>query len=839
MRILVLLLLALSSLVHTAQAQPLRASTYESLVVAAAQARAEHDYYNALDLYEQAFEMQSEDSLVHVIADLHFRLRDYRRAVRWYERLYRLDDSGTYDSLRLRFGRLLKMNEEYPEAIDELGRYLRTAPSEPIKTLAENELLGAQMALEMPGNPRGALLELADRRINSSFSEYAPVMTRNGEALYFGGFDTNEIILVDDDDAESYARIFVARRDEDRWERPEALGNEINRPGFHVANLALTEDNNTMYFTRAQLEGNVVISSEIFYSVGGDDSWGPAREVEGINGAYLAKHPAPGELLGRQVLFFVSDMDGGEGGLDIYYAPRTGEGTFGTPVNLGPVINTAGDEVTPFYRDGRLYFSSNGHPGLGGLDIFSSDWDGQRWSEPVNLGKAFNTNVDEQFFSLDAEGYHGTLTSNRPEGRSLHGQTCCDDIYLFEIPRLYADLVVGVFTADRQPLMGATVSVIPMQNNRPGPADQQSKAEGNRFDFGLELEMPYLIVAEREGYYPDTAALNTAGLAESRTFEERFYLEPRPAVATQPLYDTIRLEEPIVLQNILYDFDSDRIRDESESDLEVVYELMTEYDSMRIELRSHTDYRGDAAYNQDLSQRRAESARRWLIRRGIPRARMEATGYGKEVPYTVKPRDAAEHPFLAAGDLLTRGFIDSLPNVEQREIAHELNRRTEFQIIEGPTTIVIENTRLRRRENEPRQRPDRRLLPQDDSLLIHRLSSLHGKGVTKGVPIMQFEERQVDFGSLKQGDIRRHTFRFVNRGDTPLRIALVSACDCTTVDYSSLPVKPGGSGQLEVAFDSSTKSEGETISLDIILENTVPGSGEPIVETLEYRFSIE
>ncbi len=837
MRITSLLLLVLFYGPRLAQGQPLRASTYESLVEVAEEAMEAQDYYNALDLYEQAYEKRNEEEIVPVIADLHFKLRDYRRAVRWYERLYRLDDNGNYDAYRLRYGRLLKMNGNYPQAIEVLEEFIRDTPAGPEKNLAENELIGAQLALDLPGNPKGATLEQADRRINTSFSEYSPIMTRNGEALYYSGFDTNEIVYVDDDSPENYARIFVARKDEDRWERPDALGTEINRPGFHVGNVALTEDNNTMYFTRMQLQGNVPNYSKIYYSVGGDGNWGPAEEVAGVNGDYLAKHPAPGELFGRQVLFFVSDMEGGFGGFDIYYAPRTGEGVFGMPVNLGPLINTPGDEETPFYRDGRLYFSSTGLPGMGGFDIFSSDWDGQRWSDPVNLGKAFNTSVDERFFSLDAEGYHGAMTSNREEGRSVHGQTCCDDIYLFEIPRLYADLVVGVFTENRRELFGATVTLIPMQNNRPGIAERQTKEEGNRYDFGLELDMPYMIIAEREGFYPDTLTLTTEGITESETFERRFYLSPTPQVE-EPLYDTLSIEEPIVLENINYDLDSDRIRPEAEPDLELVYELMTEHDSMVIELRSHTDYRGDDPYNLDLSQRRSESARRWLMRRGLARARMEARGYGETVPYTVKPRDAAAHPFLQAGDVLTPSYIDSLPNTEQQEVAHELNRRTEFQIIQGPTTIVIERQRLRRRENQPRQQPDRRSQIGDDTLRVHRLSSLYGKGVLSGVPIMQFEEREVDFGAVRQGEKRSHTYSFVNRGDTPLKIALVSACECTHVEYSTARVDPGESGSLTVTFDSKDKEEAETISLDIFLENKMPGTEEPIIETLEYSFTI-
>ena len=285
---------------------------------------------------------------------------------------------------------------------------------------------------------------------------------------------------------------------------------------------------------------------------------------------------------------------------------------YGDPVNLGPTINTADDEVTPWWHDGTLYFSSKGHPGIGGHDIFYSLWNGSEWAAPVNMGKTYNRGVDDISFRLDKEGYNGYLVSNRPEGRSVKSKTCCDDIYSFSIARLYADLVVGLFDENRKPLLEGTVTLIPMIED----ADRDSKVAGraNRFDFGLDLDVPYMVVASKEGYFPDSMTFNTNGLEESKTFQHRFYLKEKEK---EPEFITVVTKEPIRLENILYDFDDDRIRDEAETDLNVLKELMDEYPELKIELRSHTDARGKVAYNNDLSQRRAESARRWLIRNGI------------------------------------------------------------------------------------------------------------------------------------------------------------------------------------------------------------------------------
>ena len=480
---------------------------------------------------------------------------------------------------------------------------------------------------------------------------------------------------------------------------------------------------------------------------------------------------------------------------------------------------------------------------MGGYDLFYSVWDGTKWSDPANMGKGFNTHVDDKALFMSEDGYTGFLTSNREGGRSTHGKTCCDDIYSFAIAKLYADLVAGVFDEKKQVLKGATVELVQVVNDQRGKADAKTNDNGNRFDFGLELENAYMLVASKEGYFPDSVTFNTVGLEESKTYQERFFLKAKPVPPPEPEYDTITIEEAFVLENILYDFDSDRIKEEAESDLQVVFELMNEYPNMKIELSSHTDYRGDDAYNEDLSQRRAESARRWLIRKGIPRNRIEAKGYGENKPQTVSNKTAFRHELLDEGDLLTKGYIDSLSDNTAMEAAHDLNRRTEFKIIEGPTSITIKRTRLKKNNKKPA--PRRNALPKrttsknaTDTLKINRLSSLYGKNINKGVPIMRFKERMVDFGKVPKGEKRYHIFEFTNEGDTDLIIANHIACECTTVDYSLRPVKPGETGEIDVTFDSTEKDGEEIITFDLFLENTIPGTPEPIIEKLQYKFEV-
>lgn len=839
-------------------AQPIGTSSYETMIELAEAAMENRDYNRALEQYELAYEEREDDSLIPLLAELNYQLRDYRQAERWYKRLLRRDTENEFIEERYKYGRILKMQGKYDEAMQEFQQYLTAGGDAEKKRLAQLELAGAELGMSLPGNAQGVAVEALDRRkINTPVSQYTPALSPSGRTLYFASWVGKEVIEMDDeDDPEKFARIYQSQitveenrdgEEEVEYEDPEPLGVEINRPGYHSANVSLSPDGRRMYFNRILLTGNVPSEAKIYLSEGGDDSWKSANEVVGVNGDYLALQPAVGELYGKEVLFFVSNMDGGEGGLDIYYATYQGEGVYGDPVNLGPSINTSADEMTPYWFDGTLYFSSDGYPSLGGQDVFYAVWNGTEWSEPNNMGKAYNTEADEISFRLYDEGYQGYFTSNRPEGRSVRGKTCCDDIYTFAIARQYVDLVVGVFNEideeqkmpKRGPLKGATVQLID-DGVAAGAEGTQSLTmnSGNRFDFGLNFERSYTVIASHPDFFPDTVTFTTTGVVDSKTFEERFFLKPR---AKEPEYVTVILEEPIVMENILYPFDSDKITEQAEIDLTTIYELMIEHADMKVELGSHTDSQGEDNYNQDLSQRRAESARRWLMRKGIDRGRIVAQGYGETAPQVVTEKAAAKFPFLSVGDILTEEFILALPEESQQEDAYQLNRRTEFKILEGPTSIEIKTTRLKKQDENDRGSNIGARDQQNDPVKISHMSTLRGQTNLKNVPIMQFQERTKNIGSVKKGEKRSFSYTFTNEGDTDLIIDLISACDCTSTNQDDLVgkrFKPGMSGTIDVVFDSTEKDEDETIDIDIYLRNN-DNQGNPIVEMLNYSFGLK
>lgn len=838
-------------------AQPLNKESYEVMLELAKEYYEMGDYYSALEKYEEAYEERKDNSLNITMAELQYELRDYVKAERLFRRLIERSKDNEYAAYKFQYGRVLKMNEKYSQAITILKEFVAETTDETLKELAQNEIAGAEMAEILPANNKGVSVNNLGRSINIPLSEYSPAMGNDGK-LYFAGLDRDQkdAIEVGESDAH-YSKIFTSTKSDRGWGEGVELDEKINRPGFNTNNVSFSEDGNTMYFTRSLLKGNNLSESKIFMSQRDGASWAGAKEVSGINGEYIATHPAVGELFGKEVLFFTTDMEGGEGGMDIFYATNKGGGVYGDPVSLGPKINTPGDEMTPYYYDGTLFFSSTGHPGIGGADIFYSTWDGSRWSEPKNMGKGYNTSVDDLYFRMYNEGYSGFLTSNRPGGRSAKGKTCCDDILGFEIPKMYADLVVGVFAENKQPVLGATVILKETTSATDAVPETQTNAKSNRFDYGLSLEKPYMIVVSADGYFPDSLTFNTVGLKETKTFQNNFFLKPKPV---EPEFITIVEETPIVMENILYPFDKDIITEQAEIDLQFIYDLLIKYPEMKIELRSHTDARGEDAYNIDLSQRRTESARRWLVRKGIDRERIEAKGYGETVPQTVTAKVAATYDYLKEGDVLTETYINALPTEEMKEVAHGLNRRTEFQITAGPTSIIIETKSLKKQESDavkeekaitpgtgtekkktqkkPTKSRNTLIVEQNHDPIISTMSSLYGKKVTKNVPIMTFENRVLDLGKVKRGEKRHFSYTFVNKGDTALKISLISACDCTTTDYPVRTIKPGESGEIKVTFDSTEKEESEVIDVDIYLENTLPGTEEPIVEMLQYKYEL-
>jgi peptidoglycan-associated lipoprotein len=656
------------------QAQPLSSYTPEIMLKVANEKLAENDYYNALEWFQKTYKEKKDRSVAHQIAQLQYLLRDFAAAESWYKRVAERDKANEYPMARLYYAKCLKYNGKYDQAADEYAKFIADTKDTTAKKLATIELDGAKMANALKGTP-GFALANAGKGINSSFTEGSPIAV--GNELYFSAIRGNKVIVLDGKEGDYFSKIYSSQlTPEGKWSEAKPLGANINRAGYHSGNVTFSKDGNIMYFTRVLLRGNTIAESKLYYSTRAATGWQPAEECKGINGDFIVKHPTIGAIFGKPAMFFVSNMPGTLGVSDIFYANMIDDTHFDRPVNLGKDINTLGEEQTPYFVDGTLFFSSDGWVGLGGLDIFKSTWNGSNWSAPQNLGKGYNTSVDDFYFTTSADGKQSFLVSNRPGGNSVKSKTCCDDIYAVRIEDLKFDLSALTF-ANKKNLNGATVTLYEVVGTTQGKSAKQINDEGHEFDFPLEKEKFYMVIGEKSGYKSDTLTFNTVGLEKSAIIEQKLTLLELPKAKptdpsvpakprTETVEETVTLNQAIRLNNIYYDYDDDKVLLEAEKDLNMILDLMNQYPDMTIELSSHTDSRGKDDYNKKLSQRRADSAKRWLLSKGVSVTRVKAVGQGEKL------------------------ILNKCTNgVECTEEEHRFNRRTEFKILSGPTSIKI------------------------------------------------------------------------------------------------------------------------------------------------------
>ena len=663
-----------------AKAQPLNRSTPEANRKSAEEAEAANNPYEALELYDKVYDETKDKTVAVKIARLEYDLRDYQQAERAFGRLVLRDRKNEMTELKYWYAMSMKYNGKYAEALDMFNQYISDPAADPgLAQASKREIAGCELGKKAK-QPDNLIVNNIGKKANSPQTESSP--SYSGGELYYTSLKGKEVVVIDGKEGDWYSKVYTAAKSGAEYGDPTPLGQQINREGWHQGNVSVTPDGRTMYFTRVQFAegGQSIGESKIYYSIKGSDGWGAANEVTGVNGDYIAKHPCEGELFGEKVLFFAANMPGGKGGFDIYYAPKKTDGVFGLPVNLGDVINTAGEEASPFYQDGKLYFSSNGFPSIGGMDVYESQWNGSVWSTPKMLPLGINSSVDDQFYTRMPDGMSGFLVSNRPGPNNLKSKTCCDDIYAWEIERVKVDLTARTFRFKRkgekenQPLTGCTVHVYDVTEKNPARVEEKSNAAANDFGFSLLPDKSYQLIATRDGYVPDTLGFNTVGVKKSASIEKKLTLR---LLRREPEYDTIRINEPIRLSNIYYDFDKWDIRPDAEPDLQNLTDLLKKYPDMKIELSSHTDSRGSSKHNEELSQKRAESAKAWIVAKGVPADRIVAKGYGE-----------------------TKLLNECADGVECTEEQHQLNRRTKFKILSGPTSIVIERVEKREPGNK-------------------------------------------------------------------------------------------------------------------------------------------
>lgn len=561
---------------------------------------------------------------------------------------YGYPDSTTF----LYLGQSLQQEGKYAPAMDAYNEYLVWKPQ---SRLAKEGIDGCRAAVAAKGGKKTRYVVKQAKFFNSRRADFAPMyLDKSLDQLYFTttnekvtGTQKSEITGMKKGD------IWFSKKDEQgKWQKPEPAGGELNTDADEGI-ISFSPDGQTMYLTKALRSPTSDTSVEIYTSRRSDATWSAPQKFEIINDTISAVgHPAVSP--DGKYLYFSSDMPGGYGGKDIWrIAINERKGSL---ENLGPQINTEGDEMFPYVRtDSLLYFSSNGHPGFGGLDIYRAQLDktGSRWSV-YNMGQPMNSSFDD-FGITFGEGESGFFSSNRGDGRGY------DHIYSFELPEIKVTISGWVVDKDDEPVPKAVIRIV----GDDGSNQKEVARDDGSFSFKLERGVKYVMMAGAKGY------LNVKQEFESSMDEEDADYGVDFVLAA--------IYKPQVVENIFYDFDKASLRPESKKALDEMAQMLRDNPNVSIEMGSHTDRVGTAEYNEALSMRRAGSVVDYLISQGIPKSRLTFKGYGKTVPKTVTKRINKLYPQFPEGTVLSEEFIETL-SPEDREAADQINRRTEFQV---------------------------------------------------------------------------------------------------------------------------------------------------------------
>ncbi len=615
------------------------------------------EYYEAAAIYRRVYTKTSPKKrdlrgyIAFRMAECNRLINSTAKAVSGYMNALRYDypDSILY----LRLGQMQQKNGRYADAIKNYDAYLQYDPT---SVLAFNGVEGSQKALEWKANPTRYVVKRMDK-FNSRRGEFSPMLLGpDYDQLYFASSRSKDkdqkISAITGQNNNNF---YVIKKDEQgNWLQPEELEDEVNTE-FDEGTPSFTPDGNTMYYTYCTQAPEGDRTAEIYMSSRSSAKWGKGTKVEILKDSVTAlAHPSVSPD-GRW-LYFVSDAVGGQGGKDIFRARINGN-DFGPMENLGPEINTPGDEVFPYVRDSvTLYFASNGHPGMGGLDIFRATLDSTEHWHVENMRSPINSNGDD--FGITFEGVHerGFFSSNRNDARGY------DHLYSFELPVITVKIEGIVFDVDEVPIEGATVRIV----GRDGLNAKVLTMKNGEYEVELERDIRYVMMASARGFLNQNFELKTGAEEKNETYIVDFYLSP--------------ITKPVVIENIFYDFDKATLRPESKAALDEMIKMLNDNPNVTIELGAHTDRKGTDKYNEGLAQRRAQSVVDYLIAGGIAPDRLEAKGYGESVPKVINKKMAREHDFLHEGDTLSAPFIEKL-TPEQQEIADQINRRTEFKVL--------------------------------------------------------------------------------------------------------------------------------------------------------------
>lgn len=649
------------------------------------------EYYDAANHFKKAYsqipvkDRAKRGEIALKIARANERINATPKAIAAYRNAIRYKQASLADHLAL--GRQLLRNADYKDAAEEFKLVLDSLPGD---ILAKNGLYSAEHAPQWKKQGSRYTVKRMDV-FNSHRDDYSPVLGGDSfDELYFTS--TRNDAIGDELSGITGAKpgdIFISRKDEKGgWRKPEVANGGINT-AYDEGACCLSPDQREMYLTQCVTDPAYPRYAQIIVSNRSDAAWSKGTEIKLTNDT-LSSFAHPAISPDGQWLYFTSDMPGGKGGLDIWRVRITAAG-FGGVENLGEPINTPGNEEFPTFRpNGDLYFSSDGHPGLGGLDIFIAKTDKQGHVQLIHPGYPLNSNADD--FGMTFEGPHnrGFFSSNRNDGRGW------DHIYSFENPEIIQSIKGWVYEMGGYELPAAQVYLV--GNDRTNKR-LSVKGDGS-FTYVIQPHVDYILLATCKGYLNHEEELRVDTVSSSKEYTLQFPLASITA--------------PVLIDNIFYDLDKATLRPESAKALDELVKLLNENPHITIELAAHCDYRGSGEYNKRLSQRRAESVVNYLIGHGIPADRLTPKGYGKERPKTITKKLAEKYTWLKEGDVLTEPFIQTLDR-EKQEICNQLNRRTEFSVLRTTYHLFDEKGKLR---EQPKPKKEEKTEPDNDVFIV-------------------------------------------------------------------------------------------------------------------------
>ena len=617
------------------------------------------EYFDAANEYKQAYQKTPPKNrerralIASKMAFCYDKSLQTGKAVAAYRNVIRYKQANMEEHLAL--ARQLMKEGSYAAAEAEFKLVLDSLPD---NTLAKEGLIAAKNAPQTKEAGSRYTVKKMDI-FNSRRADYSPMLFGDAyDQLYFTS--TRNEAMGDELSGITGTKagdLFYSQKDDKgKWSKPEAVNGGVNT-NYDEGTCCFSPDGREMYLTQCATSPSFPRYAQIVKSDRSDAAWGKATPIT-LTGDTLSSFAHPAISPDGQWLYFTSDMPGGKGGLDIWRVRITPAG-FGGVENLGEPVNTAGDEEFPTFRtNGDLYFSSNGHPGLGGLDIFIAKVGKDRRYHLSHPGFPLNSQGDDFGMTFEGPYNRGFFSSNRGDGRGW------DHIYSFENPEITQTVKGWVYEMDGYELPSATVYCI----GDDGTNERLTVHSDGSFTKLLNPGVTYLFMATCKGY------LN---------HQEEIKALPNPRESTDSTlqFALANISAPTLIDNIFYDFNKATLRDSSKTALDHLVALLKENGNVTIELSAHCDYKGSAEYNKRLSQRRAEAVVAYLIQHGIAADRLTPVGYGKEKPKIIKKKLTEKYKWLKEGDVLTPEFIQKLKDKSKEEICNQLNRRTEFTVL--------------------------------------------------------------------------------------------------------------------------------------------------------------